>query len=101
MEEKLGFWGVLVFGEKEWKWGNGDKRRRYGGTVEVRWWVTVLRWWCGGGVTVLRWWCGGDGRLRAAVEWWFGGLGVTEKREKDGELYGGGKKMKGKMGKVT
>jgi hypothetical protein len=37
------FGGDCVFSEKEWKWGNGDKRRRYDGAVEVC-------WRCGGGV---------------------------------------------------
>jgi hypothetical protein len=35
-KKKLGFWGDVVFGEKEWKWGNGDKRRAGGGAVVVR-----------------------------------------------------------------
>jgi hypothetical protein len=35
--KQLGFLGDSVFGEKEWKWGNGDKWRCCGGAVEVRW----------------------------------------------------------------
>jgi hypothetical protein len=68
MEEKLGFWGVLVFGEKEWKWGNRDKRRRYSGMVEVRWWrnsaTVVVRWWRNSATVVM----GGYGQR------WNGGL---------------------------